>query len=158
MASLGIDGKIIKKRDSYVVRGEKGIQTYLKAAIREYFWGKNRITATVKTGEITVKMQNLLNLMVVKQPYYGYGLNVIPKARLDDGKLHLLGFKSNLFAILIGGVTALTIGNRVGRYLCSTQANVRLKRPAELQIDGSPAWAGNRFDFLVLPNALNMVC
>ncbi len=158
MASLGIDGKIIKKRDSYIAKGEKGIQTYLKAAISEFFKKNNRINVTVRTNKTTVELQDLLNLMVVKQPYYGYGMNVIPKARLNDGKLHLLGIKFNLFMILIGSVTAFTVGNRVGKYFSAAQAAILLKKPAELQIDGNRAWNADRFDFTVLPNALKMKC
>jgi diacylglycerol kinase family enzyme len=106
----------------------------------------------------TVRIHHLLSLTVAKQPYYGYGIKVVPKARFDDGKLHLMWMNSGLVKCVIGALTASTVGNRVGRYGTARKVAVRLKRPLVLQLDGNAAWKSDSFDFQVLPGALRLKC
>jgi len=158
MASVGIEGRVIRSREKYLAQGEAGFKTYLKALLGTYFKNDKRENATVTTDESTFVVRNMISLMVVKQPYYGYGMKVVPKARLDDRKLHVLCITSGLFMLLIGGVTAFTIGNRVGKYFTGQKVGVRLERPVELQIDGSCARESDLFNFAVLPEALKLQC
>lgn len=158
MTSLGIEGKITRLRDQYLAGGESGIKTYIKATIRAYFGNNRSARATITLDESPFTVENLLTLMIVKQPYYGYGMKVVPKARLDDQKLHMMCVRSGLLRLLMGVVTAFTIGNRVGDYRTAKQVSVRLEQPIELQIDGNYAWESDRFTFSLLPGALRLKC
>ena len=96
--------------------------------------------------------------MAVKQPYYGYGMKVVPKARLDDQRLHVLYANSGFFGFAAGVVTGFTIGNCIGRYHSGRNLHVRLENPVWLQIDGSQGWKKDAFTFEVLPKALKIRC
>ncbi len=57
--------------------------------IHAYFKTYKRAVATITVDGTNIKVKNLLSLMVVKQPYYGFGVNVMPEARFDDQQLHI---------------------------------------------------------------------
>ena len=156
MASIGIEGAITKLRDRYLVQGETGLKTYLKAAFRASFSEYRRFKATITVDGKTSDVNNLLSLMVVKQPYYGYAMKVVPKARFNDRQLHLLYISSGLFMSLVGIGTAFTIGNRAGQYRKGRQVSVQLDHPVLLQIDGNPAWENDAFIFTVMARGLKL--
>jgi len=156
MASIGIDGTIIRLRERYLARGETGFKTYLKAAFKAYFSEYKRSKATITVDDATFEVENLLSMMVVKQPYYGFAMNVVPMARFNDRQLHLSYINSGLFMSFVGIGTAFTIGNRVGEYRTGQQVSVHLEQPVLLQIDGNPAWENDAFTFTVMANALKL--
>ena len=158
MASIGFEGSVIPMRDHYIAQGATGIEAYLRAVIRAYFRGYRRITARVSVDGAGFQVENLLSLMVVKQPYYGFGMKVVPKARLDDRQLHILCINSGLVKSAIGGATAFTIGNRIGRYLTDRHLHVKAEQPVVSQIDGSEGWEADAFAFRVLSKALKIKC
>jgi len=114
MASIGIEGTLIRLRNQYLTQVAAAFKTYLRAAFKAYFREYKRAIATITIDDATFNTKNLLSLMVVKQPYYGFGMNVVPEARFDDRKLHILCINSGLFKCAIGAVTAFTIGNCIG--------------------------------------------
>ncbi len=158
MTSLGIDGTVIQLRDRYLSLGVTGFRAYLQSTFKAYLRVYKRVVAQVTVDEKRFEIRDLLSLMVVKQPYYGYAMKIVPRARLDDGRLHLLCVNSGLFMFLLGGITAFTIGNRVGEYHTGRRVAVELERPLVQQIDGSEAGEADSFTFRVLPNALKIKC
>jgi diacylglycerol kinase family enzyme len=83
-------------------------------------------------------------------------MKVVPRARFDDRRLHVHYTNPGFFGFAVGVVTALTIGNRIGRYRSGRCLRVRLENPVWLQIDGSLAWKNDNFTFEVLPKALRI--
>jgi len=156
MASIGIEGTLIRLRNQYLAQGATGFKPYLCAAFNAYFREYKRAIATITVDGATFNTKNLLSLMVVKQPYYGFGMNVVPEALFDDRKLHILCINSGLFKCAIGGITAFTIGNRIGKYCTGKKISVQLDHPLILQIDGNYAWKSDVFSFTVMPNALKI--
>jgi len=158
MVSIGIEGTLIRLRNQYLAQGATGFKTYLRATFNAYFREYKRANVTITVDDATFNAKNLLSLMVVKQPYYGFGMNVVPEARFDDRKLHILCISSGLFKCAIGAVTAFTIGNRIGEYRTGQKLAVQLERPLILQIDGNNAWDADNFSFTVMPNVLKIKC
>jgi diacylglycerol kinase family enzyme len=156
MSSVGLEGTILRLRDQYLVRGATGFKVYLRAVLRAYFKEYKRLLAEITVDGITFIVKDLLTMMVFKQPYYGYGMRMIPRARFDDGLLHILCIRSGLFGSIFGAVTSFTIGNRVGQYLTGRQLAVKLERPVVLQVDGNIGWESDVFNFRVLPKALKI--
>jgi diacylglycerol kinase family enzyme len=105
-------------------------------------------------GEMVV--QRLLSIAVMKQPYYGYGMKIVPGARFDDGMLHIGVFNPGVFRICGVAISAFTVGNRFGRFQVSTALKIRLNRPLSLQIDGDYGWEDYEFSFQVLRGALKI--
>jgi diacylglycerol kinase (ATP) len=158
MVSVGIEGTIIRLRGQYLARGYTGFKTYLGPLAYAYFSKYKRTVAEITVDDTTFDVKNLLSLMIVKQPYYGFGMKVMPKARFDDRLLHILWVNSGLFNCAIGAATTFTIGNRIGQYSTGHQLAVKLERPLALQIDGNAAWDSDAFTFEVLPKALKIKC
>jgi len=158
MTSIGIEGTLIRLRNQYLAQGATGFKTYLRATFNAYFREYKRAIATITVDDATFNAKSLLTLLVVKQPYYGFGMNVVPEARFDDRKLHILCINSGLLKCAIGAVTAFTIGNRIGKYCTGQKISVQLEHPLILQIDGNYAWKSDVFSFTVMPNALKIKC
>lgn len=156
MSSMGIEGIILRLRDQYLAQGATGLMVYLRSVLKAYFKEYKRVQAEVTLDGFTFVVRNLLSLMVCKQPYYGYGMKILPRARFDDGMLHILSINSGLFGCIVGAVTSLTTGNRVGRYCAGRQLAVKLEYPLDLQVDGNIGWESDAFSFSVLPKALKI--
>jgi diacylglycerol kinase family enzyme len=157
-ASVGIEGTIVRLWQRYRSQGRKGFKTYCKAVFDSYFKEYKRTNGIIQVDGDTFEVENLLTLMVVKQPYYGYGMNVVPKARFDDGKLHTLHLTCGLVTTLIAGLTAFTVGNLFGTYRSGEKLTVALDHPLVLQIDGNEGWEADSYSFRILPQALRIKC
>ncbi|MFH2218429.1 MAG: diacylglycerol kinase family protein [Pseudomonadota bacterium] len=158
MASVGIEGAILQCKGKYTARRFTGFAAYFMAVFHAYFKQYKRFFVKGVVDGSEVEVRNLLSLMVVKQPYYGFGMKVVPEARLDDGRLHLLFVNSGFFESVFGGITAFTVGNRIGHYRTGRQLDIKLGHPATLQFNGNVGWAADAFTFTVLPGALKIKC
>ena len=94
MASVGVEGSVIRLRDQYVSQGGIGFKTYFRAVFNAYFKEYQRAGASITVDGKIYDVKNLLSLMVVKQPFYGFGMKVVPKARFNDRQLHILSINS----------------------------------------------------------------
>lgn len=158
MVSVGIEGTIIRLRNAYLAKGHTGFKTYFRSALNAYRKEYKRVNATVTIDDHVFEVARLLSIMVVKQPYYGYGMKVVPKARFNDRQLHILSITSGLLKFSIVGITAFTIGNRIGEYHTGQRVIIHLEQPLVLQIDGNEAWESETFRFTLLPKALKIKC
>ncbi|MGD8366790.1 MAG: diacylglycerol kinase family protein [Desulfobacterales bacterium] len=157
-ASVGIEGTVVQLRQRYLSHGGGGFNAYLTAFLKAYFRIYKRADGVIRLDGKTFEVKNLLSLMVVKQPYYGFGMNVVPKARFDDRRLHTLCIDSGLVMASVGGLAAFAMGNPIGRYRTGKELTLHLNRPLALQLDGNPGWEADTFSFKVLPGALNLKC
>ena len=157
-SSVGIEGTIIRLRQHYRAQGGTGFKTYFRAVLKSYLKNYERANANITLDDDTFEVRNLLTLMVVKQPYYGFGMKVVPRARFDDRQLHILCVSSGLIKTVIGGTAAFIIGNPTGEYRTGRQLTVKLDRPLVLQTDGDEGWAADSFSFTILPKALKIKC
>jgi len=158
IASVGIEGTIIKLWQKSRARGSAGFKAYFLATLRSYFREYKRANSMIDVDAERFEAKNLLSLMIVKQPYFGFGMKVVPRARFDDGQLHIRLVNSGLVKTSFGILTAFTFGNLVGQYLTGRELTVKLDRPLILQCDGNEGWEANSFSFQILPKALKIKC
>jgi diacylglycerol kinase (ATP) len=158
MSSVGFEGSVLRLRDQYLALGTSGFSVYLRAVLRAYFKEYRRLHAEITLDGVPFIVKDMLTLMVFKQPYYGYGMKIVPRARFDDGLLHILSVDSGLFGSIVGAATSFTMGNRIGQYRSGLNLAVKLERPVVLQIDGNMGWKAHMFNFRVLPKALKIKC
>ena len=85
-------------------------------------------------------------------------MKVVPRARFDDGQIHVLCVNTGLIGTAIGGITAFTFGNRIGQYWAGQRLTVCLEQPMALQIDGNEGWESDEFQFTVLRKGLKIKC
>lgn len=158
MASVGLDATVLRLMRAGSAAGRRGFSDYAAASARAYFKEYRRCAVSFTVDETRNSAARLLNLAVVKQPYYGFGLNMVPRARFDDGKLHLLCLESGWLGTVAGVVAALSIGNRTGRFYSGVQASVEFETPQEFQSDGDWRGKAKGFRFEIAPRALNLRC
>ena len=158
LASIGIEGTVLRLRDRYLARGVKGLAAYSRAFFEAYFRRHRPFSLDMHVEGKPRHMTNLLGVSITKHPYYGYGLVLVPHARFDDGKLHVFCAAAGLGKTVGTVLSAFTIGNRVGTFLEGRKVVIRLENPVALQTDGDLAWEADRFTFEVLPKALKIKC
>ena len=156
MVSLGIDGAQIRRYEQYKRRGYGGLNAHIRAGLKAYFQDYRPTGAWITVDGASRRVRRLTSFMVVKQPFFGMGLQVVPRARWGDGHLHTLTLASGLPEIVGGLLTGFTIGNRYGDYRRGKTVTVKLNAPLTLQIDGDVGWPANRFTFSVLPGAIRL--
>jgi diacylglycerol kinase (ATP) len=156
MVSLGIDGAVIRRYEHYRALGHRGLKAHLRAGLAAFLRDYRPTGCRMRLDEGVRRMERLLSLMVVKQPYFGMGLKVVPRARWNDGNLHTQVISSGITRALAGLLSGFTIGNRIGEYRAGKRLTVRLDDPLPLQIDGDLAWTADRFTFRVLPGVLRL--
>jgi len=156
MMSVGFEGTVLQSYDRYLKRGYGGFGAYVAGFLEAYFRRYRRTSAQITIDGHTREVDNLLSLMVVKQPYYGFGMNVVPRAKFDDGLAHILYINSGLFRCAAGAATAFAGGNRIGKYITAHQLEIRAADPLPLQIDGDFITKTSRFCFQVLPKTLRI--
>ena len=156
MMSVGLEGTVLQSYDRYLKRGYGGFGAYVAGFLKAYFRKYRRTNAQITIDGHTREVDNLLSLMVVKQPYYGFGMKVVPEARFDDGLAHILYINSGLFGCAAGAATAFAGGNHTGKYVTGQQLEIRAADPLPLQIDGDFITKTSRFCFQVLPKTLRI--
>jgi len=156
MVSIGLEGAVIQRRNKLKAKGTSGFKAYLMAFLSAYLKDFKGIEARIAVNGQSFEARSLLSVMIMKQPYYGYGLKVMPGARFDDGRLHVRVLHTGLISSLVGGATSLTVGNRAGSYRTGERVSVVLETPLPMQADGDVAWEAKEFHFRVLPGALRM--
>lgn len=156
MASVGLDGTAVKLWTRYRKQGVSGPKAYFLASLKAYLsvYRPSRVDLIIDDTHITVK--KLLSLVVVKQPYFGMGMKVVPRARWDDGHLHALWMSAKWHQPMIGVATSFTFGNRAGTYRTGKTLQVQSERPLTLQMDGELGRTRQSFSFEVLPGVLSL--
>jgi diacylglycerol kinase family enzyme len=155
-ASLGIEGTALQIRSRLLAKGGKGFPAYVRALFAAYFRFYEPAVAELILDGASYEVADILTILIAKHPYYGYGMNVVPTACFDDGRLHTMWIKRGLAISLFGFVTSFTSGNKMGRHMICEELIVKLKKPLLLQTDGNTAWVSDRFSFKVLPKALKI--
>jgi diacylglycerol kinase family enzyme len=152
LVSVGFDGAVIQERD---VRPPRcgGWAGYVQLCLRLLRRRRCTFGARLDLDATRIELDRLFNVAVVKEPYYGYGLRMVPGARLDDGQLHVRCLRGRLVEPALAGLSGSTVGNRFGRSLRGARLAIETDRPVWLQCDGTTGWEAQRFEFVVQPAA-----
>ena len=156
MVSLGIDGTVIQIYEQYRRMGYRGLEAHLRAGLKAFFGEFQPTGGSISMDGRRWREEKLYSLAVVKQPFFGMGLKVAPKARWSDGRLHSVAMGSGWPGLLAGLITGFTVGNRAGQYRSGKHLAVQLDSPLILQVDGESGWTSDRFSFTVLPGAMQL--
>jgi diacylglycerol kinase family enzyme len=123
-------------------------------ALGEY----QRTDSVIYADENVIQVPKMLTTIVTKISYYGYGMKLVPKADIQDGRIHVLAANSRLPIVAIGILESFTIGSRVGKYVSAKTVIVKASAEQQLQMNGTLySENASEFKFTVLPGALRMV-
>ena len=155
-SSVGLDGYVLKEREktnlkgflSYAVGAVKGL------ALRRYKRTSLEVTVDNQTKFVKSNMITTLN----KHPYYGYGLNVNPYAKLCDSNIHINVIDCHLTEFLYGacriglGFTYINGGYNLGK-----KVKITCEDEQVLQCDGEAVTSAKEFCFTIYPKAIKMI-
>ncbi|MBI5418023.1 NAD(+)/NADH kinase [Candidatus Poribacteria bacterium] len=160
-ASVGIEGKILKLREKYLLpkggANIKGLIPYIRAAKDAIFKEYERHNIKMNIDGKIIEIENVLSLIITKIPYYGFGLNVVPEAILDDECIHLRCINSNTLNICYGILTSFLYKNKIGKYMKAKKINIQSDKELILQIHGDLGKENKNFNFEILPNKLRII-
>jgi len=153
-AAVGIESAVLGVRNTYPKLKALGFCGYLSAALIAYFRVYKRFSGTLQVDGAESQLKGILSLAVVKHPFHGFGMKIVPKAKLDDGALHVLAVSSGFWKSVFRGCMAFFSSSPIGSYRSGKRVDVVLDRPHSLQADGEEWWEGQTFRFQVLPRAV----
>ncbi len=156
LASVGFEGRALSERRKLLAQGVRGFDAYFRATATLVFGGYKGKDASVDLDGKTVRVREAVSLIFTKTPFYGYGLKIVPKARLDDGLLHVLLVSGDPAVIFSGIVSSIPEGNLFGQYTTCKRARVTTDKERHLQVDGTLERKDKDFTFRVLPAALRI--
>ena len=133
VADVGIGGYIMSEREKNLHKGKKGRLAYGLAIIKQAFEYERGISTVIIDDEV-LEFNKLWSLIVTKIPHGGYGLNVVPKAILNDGNIHFLAVNPNLPNLIYGLSITLFGKNKSGEYRTCKKVEIITNKKEYLEI------------------------
>jgi diacylglycerol kinase (ATP) len=158
MASVGIEGDIINRREVLRESGITGPQAYAWATFGSFFADLERSDMSILIDGQELVVPDAVTAIVTKIPYYGYKMKVVPHAVFDDGYLHMLAINSSWGEIVQNLANAFLNENKMGLYRKAGEIRITMEPERYAQIDGNIYRKGTSFHFKVLPKVLKMWC
>ena len=156
MASVGLEGDILNRREALRASGVRGPQAYAMATFSSFVADLERTDMAITVDGKTLAVPHAVTAIVTKIPYYGYNMKVVPNAAFDDGRLHLLAVNSGRSELVHTVASAFIDGNKLGTYRAGREIQIKMQQERHAQTDGNLYRTGKAFRFRVLPQALNM--
>jgi diacylglycerol kinase family enzyme len=157
LASVGFEGHTLQEREKYLENGVTGFDAYARATAKSIFGGYKGADAAVVIDGDEFQVPNVLSIIVSKSQFYGYGIKIIPTARLADGFLHALIVSGHAPAAISDMVTSLFGSNGFTGYKTCRELSITTHEDLYLQIDGNLERRGTTFAFRILPSALTLL-
>jgi diacylglycerol kinase family enzyme len=156
MASVGIEGDILNRRESLRESGINGPPAYAMATFGSFFADLERTRMSMFVDGVEHSVPEVVTTIVTKIPYYGYKMKVVPNAVFDDGYLHLLAVNSGWGEIVQNLANALINENKLGIYKKASEIRITTHDERYAQVDGNIYRKGTSFHYQVLPGVLKM--
>lgn len=157
LASIGLEAAILQRRDDLQKLGIKGLPAYAIATIHQILKKNQRVDMTVTIDGETFTVPGVLTAIITKIPYYGYKMNIVPKAGFDDGNLHLLIINESRIKSIYIMARSFLAQNNTGLYRKGRTVTITTKQERYLQTNGELCRKGTKFKFEVLPGALKII-
>ncbi len=156
IASVGLEGDILHRREALENSGVHGPQAYAMATFGSFFADLERTHMTIDVDGQALTVSDAVTAIVTKIPYYGYKMKVVPNAVFDDGRLHLLAVNSGWPQIVQNLASSFIDENKMGIYRSGRQIHLTTSHERHAQTDGNLYRKGKSFRFRVLPQVLKM--
>jgi diacylglycerol kinase family enzyme len=164
-ASIGIEGDVIadydlllSRKKSFRTSREGRFAAYANAILSAYkSYARPEMARVTFDGKESVEIKNALSIIVTKIPFYGFGLKVMPAAKMDDGQMHARLLNSSLMELSYELPMSFLRDNSVGAYFTAKDISIETTKGVYLQADGGIIGEKKtRFDFKLLPAELKM--
>ena len=158
IASIGVDADAVRLSEHYRSSAEHPLFAYGKAGV--YALSKRKRTSVTLTIDgRPYNFSSVFSLLVMKHPWYAFGLHINPRVIQDDRAIHALVIEGGVISWGKSFVQSLTKqGNRQGRFYQGKRIRIQTQKKVNLQMDGSFKKEGNDFSFTILPQGITIKC
>jgi diacylglycerol kinase (ATP) len=156
VAGIGFDARVANK---FKKSTRRGLQSYIKIALDEYRKFKSRKVKIFINGK-KIKRRVLL-ASFANSSQFGNNAHIAPKARLNDGKLHIITFRK--FHWLSFPFLAWLLFNRaldksrLYKDYVVDKAVIRSKKKMDLHIDGEAAGKVKKIELKIVPQGVKVM-
>jgi YegS/Rv2252/BmrU family lipid kinase len=154
---IGLDADVSRRFNTLLRRG---LPAYARTALTAFVRRQNE-RCTIVCGNRRESLEVLL-ITVANSEQYGNGAVIAPGAQVDDGQLDLVavrpvGLWSAAFLAARLFLGNLDKSSRVSRFQ-GARFEIERQAPGLIHTDGECHAVGSKFDVVVLPGSLQMVC
>jgi diacylglycerol kinase family enzyme len=155
MASIGAEPRIFAARTPYKAAGLGAGVSYSRA-IYDVMRSYDGIDVAVTIDGKRIERERVASVLVTKMPHYGLGMLIAPKAKLDDGFLHvrILPFSPLRSAAYLA--SSFTIGNYLGEHHVGRNVVLETPWPEMLQLNGDLCGSSMRKEFTILDRQVSV--
>ncbi|MBT4150735.1 hypothetical protein HOE52_02090, partial [Candidatus Woesearchaeota archaeon] len=159
IAGVGIEADVINRSEGLRKAGMGSLNAYVFGSLVSVFGGYQRATISIEADEQHDVLNDMVTFLVMKHPYFGYGLRANPHAVLDSGKLHGLALSGGIPMIAKALATSVMNGNifggnTQGRPYTADRIKLTSTNPLPLHVDGNSLDVSTEFEFTILPKEL----
>ncbi len=156
-SGIGFESDELKVREKLLKWKIKGLPSYITPALIAMLYSKKFNAEAIVDGQST-KLPELGSLHVSKTRHYGYGCNISPRAKPNDGKLHCSTYGSLAEDLGLAYISGMLGRNMFGKYFPCREMIIKTDEDVSLHTSGDVHSKGKEFNFKVLPKELKLVC
>ncbi|MBT5023231.1 hypothetical protein HOK51_09110 [Candidatus Woesearchaeota archaeon] len=135
-----------------------GLLKYVRATASAFFDYAHTAAIQLSFDGETIETDRFYSATISKYPKHTHNASVMPGARLDDGKLHMLTLNKNLALTIKDVGLAVTLGMVPANYVSSKELSLSTDQPIPVHLDGNYIGDESEINFKVLPGELRLVC
>ncbi|XOV95341.1 MAG: diacylglycerol/lipid kinase family protein [Bacteroidota bacterium] len=156
VAGIGFDARIANK---FKKSTKRGLQSYVKIAIDEYHKFKSRKVKIQVDGKSYKR--RLLLASFANSSQFGNNAHIAPKARLNDGKIHIITFKKfHWFSVPYLAWLLFNRGldkSKLHKEYIVDKAVITSKKSIDLHIDGEAAGKVRKIELKAVPEGVKVM-
>ena len=120
------------------------------------FGGYKQVDTEIYIDDRHVEIPQAASVIVTKVPFFGRGVKAVPKAKLDDGLLHVFVSESPIPWIVFEILATFFKYEMKGYYATGEKVRIITAEDMPLQVDGNVERTGREFYVEVLPREVKL--
>lgn len=160
-SGIGFDAEVVVQRNALKDKGVPGKVAYWLAICQ--LLASNFRSFPVEIGIDGTKINTeVLDILVSKVPYYGPRLKAIPRAKINDGLVHISIITPPLYQFSLDLMRTYLVGEAIdehfmGYYFTGKDVSVRLDSPRAMHLNGNIKEPTKDYSYSVRANRLRLV-
>jgi diacylglycerol kinase family enzyme len=152
LAGIGLDALVAFKREEMIKNGIHGFKSYSKAFFNVFKQGFSKYPTEISLDNCCLKTE-ISTLIASKTTHYGYNLQVMPEANINDSFIHIRTLPPSSFEIAKGLVSGFLQNQIAGTHYLSHSLKIKTKLPIYIHLHGTPFQPTNEINMNIEPKS-----
>jgi diacylglycerol kinase family enzyme len=149
---IGLDALVAFKREEIIKKENKGFYSYAKPLFDVVKHGFPKYSAEISLDDYCFKTK-ISTLIASKVSHYGYNLQVMPEAQLDDSLLHIRTIPLETIETIKGILSGFLQNQQAGIYYSGHSLTIETNSDIHIHLNGTPFKPTNEFRMYVEPKS-----